>query len=152
MPTGQRGAVAVEFAMVFTFMFGIFWLILSYSIPFFLYQVMSHATAETARSALRIDYKVETDSQIISLATTTLTNQLKVLPAYLSTEITPTVPVSIDNTTVAGQKVITVTLTYAGCNATTLRSSCIITPLNFGPLGNIPNLPAFTISARERLE
>lgn len=150
-PPDQRGAVAIEFAMIFTVLFGVFWLILAYSLPFFIYQVMSHAASESARSALHLDYTTQSDAQITAATLGVLTTQLGVLPTAASTSILASQQISIDNS-VPKQKILTVTVTYGGCNTTTYRSTCLIPPLSIGNLGSIPNLPPFTIAARERLQ
>lgn len=143
----QRGATSIEFAIVFTLLFATFWAIISYAMPFFLYQVMNHATSETARYALRIDPS-QSNAQIITLTQTELTRQLNVLPARFKQANTLTQSVTVQ--TLSGYRTLVVTLTYPGCSASN-RTACVTPALSL--LGaSIPNLPAFSSTSRLRLE
>lgn len=51
----QRGAAAVEFAVVFITFFALFYAIVSYALVFMLLQGFSHAANEGARSAVAVD-------------------------------------------------------------------------------------------------
>ena len=51
----QKGAATLETALVFSLFFALLWGILSYTLPFFMMQVMNHATSEATRAAVRAD-------------------------------------------------------------------------------------------------
>lgn len=51
----QRGAAAIEFALLFIPFFAIFYAAVSYGLTFVLLEGMSHAAQEGARRALRVD-------------------------------------------------------------------------------------------------
>jgi hypothetical protein len=143
----QRGASAIEFSFVFGLLFTTFWAVLSYAFPFFLYQVMNQATAETARYALRID-PTQSNATIITLAQTRLTQELSVLPPRLrrSDTVVPSVTVQ----TIDTFRTLVVTLTYPGCSSSN-KVACIVPPLNL--IGfSLPNLSAFSTTSRLRLE
>lgn len=144
----QTGAAAIEFALIFTLLFGLFWAILAYSIPFFIYQVMSHAASESSRIALHADVNSQSDSFIVNLASTELTRQLGVLPASIRTQVVPANAVQIS--TIAGHKTLVVQLLYPGCNNTDKIATCVVPPLNL-IVASLPNLPAYSVSAQERL-
>ncbi|MEL0027717.1 MAG: TadE family protein [Perlucidibaca sp.] len=143
----QRGATAIEFAIVFPLLFGVFWAIISYALPFFLYQVMNHATAETSRYALRIDPS-QSDAQVITLTQAQLTKELQVLPTRFRQPSTLTQSVTVQ--TIDGFRTLVITLTYPGCRAGN-TAACLTPALNlFG--ASIPNLSAFSSTSRLRLE
>ena len=50
----QRGAAAIEFAVVFVFFFAIFYGIVSYSLPMLMMQSFNNAAAEAARQAVAL--------------------------------------------------------------------------------------------------
>lgn len=53
----QRGAVAIEFALLFLIFFTLFYAIVSYSIIFLLKTSFHHAANEGARSAISVDHQ-----------------------------------------------------------------------------------------------
>lgn len=159
----ERGATAVEFALVFPLLFGVFWAIISYALPFFMYQTMNHAVAEVTRQAVR--YENPDAATIKSLATTELH---KFLPAAFANSLTvadPTItqesmqvlkadgspeldgsgnPISLT------YNVLTLKITYPGCNATTLKSFCVVPAFNlFG--ASIPSLGPYAVETKIHL-
>lgn len=131
----QTGATAIEFAIIFSVLFGIFWATISYAMPFFLNQVMNHAVAEGARFALRADPEqdpVVYEAQLLSLATARINQELNVLPANFRTNLQTTV--AIEQTGL--NRHLVVTLTYPSYN-----SQPIVPVLSLPGLGPIPNLP-----------
>lgn len=51
----QRGAVAIEFAALFTVFFAALYAIIAYSVPLLLTLTFNHLSAEAARAAVRVD-------------------------------------------------------------------------------------------------
>ncbi|REH39038.1 Flp pilus assembly protein TadG [Paraperlucidibaca baekdonensis] len=149
----ERGTTAIEFSFVFALLFGIFWAIVSYAMPFFLYQVMSQAVSESARYALRIDPSLN-DSAIETL----INNYIKAEPlAVLPTRFQAIINnANADPSTISDSlndgisyRTLNVTLTYPGCS-TTAQASCIVPALNlFGV--SIPKLGAFDATATVHL-
>ena len=143
----QRGASAIEFSFVFGLLFTTFWAVLSYAFPFFLYQVMNQATAETSRYALRIDPS-QSDAAIITLAQARLTQELSVLPPRFRRS--DTVVQSVTVQTIDSFRTLVVTLTYPGCSSSN-KVACVVPPINL--IGfSLPNLSAFSTTSRLRLE
>ncbi len=64
----QRGVAMIEFTLVFTLVFGVFWALMSYTIPLILLQAMNRAVGEGARVGAAIpsattDYPAVVTSQ-----------------------------------------------------------------------------------------
>lgn len=127
----QRGAAAIEFALVFSLLFGLFWAMVSYALPLFLLQVMNRATSEAARIAIKADPSVAGYSTTVtSLANTELTRQLSWLPTNFSSPLTRSVTVDASN-------ILTVRLTY-----TSYKTHPIIPVITLPWIGQIPNIPS----------
>lgn len=143
----QKGATAIEFSFVFALLFSTFWAVISYALPFFLYQVMNHATAETARYALRVD-PTQSNGAIVTLVQTRLNQELNVLPTRFKRADTLIQTVNIQ--TIDSFRTLVVTLHYPGCS-TNNQAACITPALNM--LGfSITNLSSFSSTSRLRLE
>ena len=62
----QRGAAAVEFAIVFVVFFSLFYAIVSYALAFMLMQGFSYAANEGARAAIAVDrFAYDSDSDYL---------------------------------------------------------------------------------------
>lgn len=149
-PATQRGATAIEFAMVFGLMFGLFWAIISYSLPFYMLHVMNRATAEAARVAVQADpYQQSTSAyqaQVISLATATLTTQLNALPASFRTPLQPYAS-GISIVTDTGINYLVVRSVYANYS-----THPVVPALKLPFIGTVPNLPISLVAeARMRI-
>lgn len=143
----EKGATAIEFSFVFALLFSTFWAVISYALPFFLYQVMNHATAETARYALRVD-PTQSNSAIVALVQARLNQELNVLPTRFKQADTLIQTVNVQ--TIDSFRTLVVTLRYPGCS-TSNQASCITPALNL--IGfSIPNLSSFSSTSRLRLE
>ena len=55
LPQKQKGAAAIEFALVFVIFFAVLYGVLSYSLPLLLMQSFNHATAEAVRRSVAVD-------------------------------------------------------------------------------------------------
>lgn len=140
----QRGATAIEFAIVFSLLFGIFWATISYALPFFLNQVMNHAVAEGARFAVRADPDEPSYETVLQqLANERILDELSVLPPKFRTHLVTSVEIQ----DVGFQRYLIVTLTYPSYG-----SQPIVPVLNLPGLGPVPNLPGdLRASSRLRL-
>lgn len=151
----QSGSVAIEFSIVFALLFAVFWAVISYALPFFLYQTMNHAVAEATRELVKYESPTPTN------ATDELKAQLnKYLPSAFFDRLEFPVPTisSIDLTgndedgdpVTYSYKTLSIKVVYPGCNSNSLRASCITPALNL--LGaSIPNLGPYTAATEIRL-
>ena len=55
LPRKQKGAAAIEFALVFGIFFAVFYGLISYSLPLLLMQSFNQATAEAVRQSMSVD-------------------------------------------------------------------------------------------------
>ena len=144
----QSGVAAIEFSIVFALLFGMFWAIISYSLPFFLLQVMNYATAEASRYAIRAD-PADLEANMIALATEKLNSSLDVLPSAFRAKLeSPNINVVNDTVTIPGKTIreLVVRLTYSNYN-----SHPIIPTLTLPGLGKIPNISGDLV-AESRLQ
>ena len=61
LPTKQKGAAAIEFALVFVIFFAVLYGVVSYSLPLLLVQSFNNATAEAARRGMAVDPETKAD-------------------------------------------------------------------------------------------
>ena len=130
----QKGAVAIEFALVFVIFFAVFYGLVSYSLPFVLMQTFNQVTAEAIRRAVAVDPAVPNyASVLVSTANAALTQQLSVLPSSLN------VVVGTDTTTVydPAQGTLTVSVNYP-----VSKLNRVIPFLVLPGVGAAPSLPA----------
>lgn len=130
----QKGAVAIEFALVFVIFFAVFYGLVSYSLPFVLMQTFNQVTAEAIRRAVAVDPAVPNYSTVlVSTANAALTQQLSVLPASLN------VVVGTDTSTVydPAQGTLTVSVNYP-----VSKLNQVIPFLVLPGVGAVPSLPA----------
>ena len=88
----QKGAAALEFAMVFMIFFAIFYGLVSYSLPLLLMQSFTQAAAEGVRRSVALDpatpgYVTALPLQAVSAAQAQLAwipSQFKFLPGYVT--------------------------------------------------------------------
>jgi Flp pilus assembly protein TadG len=73
----QKGAVAIEFALVFIVFFAVFYGLVSYSLPLVMMQSFNQATSEAVRRSVAVDPNTANYSTVvINTANATLTQQL----------------------------------------------------------------------------
>lgn len=134
----ERGAATIEMAMVFTLFFGIMWATVSYTLPFFVYQVMNHAASEAARAAVRADPELGDSAytaKLETLAAARLASEYNWMPAKFQQALTTTVNV-IAMPGNPSARMLVVRLTYPNYN-----SNPIVPALTLPVLGTIPNIP-----------
>jgi len=143
----QRGAAAVETSLVFSLFFSLLWGGLSYSLPFFMLQVMNNATSEAVRAAVAADPnqgQVAYTAKLTALATSKLATGYSWLPASMQTGLVSSITVG----SIAGQSMLIVKLTYPNYGA-----NPIIPVLNLPGIGPVPNISGnLKAESRFRLE
>ncbi|MFJ7885532.1 TadE family protein [Pseudomonas sp. NPDC096917] len=141
LPKKQKGAAAIEFALVFVIFFAVLYGVLSYSFPLLLMQSFNQATAEAVRRSMAVDPSLAADdykNQVETLAKSVLDTQLGSLPTALTTNVSKT---AVYN---AGVLTVTVTLPVATLNA-------ILPVLKLPGNITVPSLPP-TLSSTSSLQ
>jgi Flp pilus assembly protein TadG len=136
----QRGAAAIEFALLFVLFFSVFYALVSYAIAMMLKESFQHAAEEGARSAIAVDSLAYASSSAYHAAVeprvrTTVGNSLTWLPQAVKTQV---LGVSNGNVQLAwsGDR-LTVTVVYTG-----YTSNPMMPILTFPVIGAVPQLPA----------
>ncbi|KDD67060.1 TadE/TadG family type IV pilus assembly protein [Pseudomonas mandelii] len=132
LPRKQKGAVAIEFALVFLIFFAVFYGIVTYSLPLLLMQSFTQSTAEAVRRSVALDPSTPGyDTAVKTVATTELSRQLAWIPAALNFNVAT----DASATYVGG--VLKVSISYP-----TSKLQQVIPFLNLPGIGQVPNLPA----------
>ncbi|KAB0496145.1 TadE/TadG family type IV pilus assembly protein [Pseudomonas moorei] len=141
LPRKQKGAAAIEFALVFVIFFAVFYAIVTYSLPLLLMQSFNQSTAEAVRRSVALDPNTPGYSAaLISVATQELTRQLAWIPAGLNFNV------ATDAAATYTGGVLKVTINYP-----TNKLNAVIPFLNLPGIGQVPNLPA-TLTASASLQ
>ncbi|KNH26145.1 pilus assembly protein TadE [Pseudomonas syringae] len=141
LPRKQKGAVAIEFALVFIIFFAVFYGLVSYSLPLLLMQSFNQSTAEAVRRSVALDPSTANyDTAVRNIAITELTRQLAWIPAALNFNVAT----DASATYIGG--VLTVTINYP-----TSKLNQVLPFLVLPGIGSVPNLPA-TLTARSSLQ
>ncbi|MHC8289154.1 TadE/TadG family type IV pilus assembly protein [Pseudomonas sp. XS1P51] len=141
LPRKQKGAVAIEFALVFVIFFAVFYGIVSYSLPLVLVQSFNQSTAEAVRRSVALDPTTPGyETAVRTVATTELSRQLAWIPAALNFNVAT----DASATYVGG--VLKVSINYP-----TQKLRQVIPFLNLPGIGEVPNLPA-TLTASSSLQ
>ena len=132
LPRKQKGAAAIEFALVFVIFFGVFYAIVTYSLPLLLMQSFNQSTAEAVRRSVALDPATPGyDSALKTLVKEELKRQLSWIPAGLNFDP------DTDVTTTFAAGLLKVSINYP-----TSKLSAVIPFLNLPGIGPVPNLPA----------
>lgn len=142
-PDKQRGAAAIEAALMFVLFFSLFYAIVSYSLPLLMVQAFNHAAASGARSALAIEpNEFDSTSQFIEQG---IKPRVREVIAETLDWLPPTAKsavlgnqnnnISIEFNETTG--VLAVSVIYAG-----YRDSPLIPTLKLPGMGDVPRLPA----------
>ncbi|MFJ3377250.1 TadE/TadG family type IV pilus assembly protein [Pseudomonas sp. NPDC086112] len=141
LPRKQKGAVAIEFALVFIIFFAVFYGLVSYSLPLLLMQSFNQSTAEAVRRSVALDPSTANyDTAVRNIATNELTRQLAWIPAALNFNV------ATDASATYTGGVLTVTINYP-----TSKLNQVLPFLVLPGIGSVPNLPA-TLTARSSLQ
>lgn len=133
LPRKQKGAAAIEFALVFGIFFAVFYGLISYSLPLLMLQSFNQAAAEGVRQAMSVDpvaAGTAYPTQVTTLAKTTAKNQLKWIPASFQFSDDLITANYTGNT-------LTVTIKYP-----TSRLYSVFPALVLPVIGTVPSLPA----------
>ncbi|WP_160108964.1 TadE/TadG family type IV pilus assembly protein [Pseudomonas izuensis] len=141
LPHKQKGAAAIEFALVFIVFFAVFYGIVSYSLPLLLMQSFNQSTAEAVRRSVALDPNMPGyEAALKNRATAELTRQLAWIPAALNFNV------ATDATTTYVGGELKVAIHYP-----TNKISAVIPFLNLPGVGQVPHLPA-TLTASSSLQ
>jgi Flp pilus assembly protein TadG len=86
LPRKEKGAAAIEFALVFVAFFAVFYGVVSYSLPLLLMQLFNHSTAEAVRRSVALDPTVSPATytqDVQNRALSVLSEQLAWVPSAL---------------------------------------------------------------------
>jgi Flp pilus assembly protein TadG len=145
----QRGAAGIEFALLFTIFFAVFYATLSYAIVMLLYQGLTNAAAEGARAAIKVNSTSFTaanyQAAVSTVAKTAVENAIDWMPqvakdAIKATGISSsyaTTNVTVGSTTVAALSV-TVTVKYPNFKNNAILP-LIAFPFNLGTIPSVPD-------------
>ncbi len=137
----QRGAAAIEFALLFLLFFVIFYAIVSYSLAMLLMQGLTQAAEEGVRSAIAVDrlaFATEAayDSHVENLVRTRVQSELTWLPEKAKQKVLSAENIVVEPTTVGTQKLMVVTVRYPG-----YATDGLIPTLKLPLIGDVPRLP-----------
>ncbi len=145
----QRGAAGIEFALLFTVFFAVFYATLSYAIVMLLYQGLTHAAAEGARAAIQVNSTsfsaADYQTAVRAVSKSAVENAIDWMPQLakdaikangISTSFSTSVVV-VGSTTVA-KPTITVTVTYPNFKNNAILP-LIAFPFNLGTIPSVPD-------------
>lgn len=136
-PSRQRGTAAIEFGLLFSLFFAVFYALVSYALPMLMMQAFNHAAMAGARAAVKVDLN-EPDylGTVDATVRNTVGARLAWLPAQAQAAVlgagNGNVGVDFDE----GTGVVTVTVSYEGYAANPLMPI-----LNLPGIGPVPRLP-----------
>lgn len=132
LPRKQKGAAAIEFALVFVIFFAVFYGIVSYSLPMLLMQAFTQSTSEAVRRSVALDPATANYATAIqNVARAELTRRLAWLPSALNFNA------ATDATITYVGGLLTVTINYP-----TNKLNQALPFLVLPGIGAVPNLPA----------
>ncbi|WP_347903817.1 TadE/TadG family type IV pilus assembly protein [Pseudomonas purpurea] len=137
----QKGAAAIEFALVFVIFFAVFYGLVSYSLPLLMMQSFNESTAEAVRRSVAVDptttgYK----NTIETLSITVLKQQLSWIPTALQFNA------DTDATALYANGVLSVTINYPSS-----KLYQVLPRLVLPGIGAVPNLPTL-LTAKSSLQ
>lgn len=135
----QKGVATIEFALVFSLLFFVFWGIVSYTFPLIVLQSMNRAVAEGARVAAEESPLQSNFIEIASnAAANEMTQQLAWLPAGWRTPITQSVSfnASPECSLARPNCLLVVEVRYPN-----YRSNPIVPTISLPGLGPVPRVP-----------
>ncbi|WAH58179.1 pilus assembly protein [Pseudomonas silvicola] len=135
LPHKQKGAAAIEFALVFMIFFAAFYAVVAYSLPLLMMQSFNEASAEAIRQTVAIDpttagtgYTAQVKSTAVTAVTTVVNKWLPTALNFSSSNV---------SVTYAGAgNLLTVTISYPSSNLNTIMPF-----LTLPGIGQVPNLP-----------
>ncbi|KQN45088.1 pilus assembly protein TadE [Pseudomonas sp. Leaf48] len=140
-PRKQKGAVAIEFALVFIIFFAVFYGIVSYSLPLLLMQSFNQSTAEAVRRSVALD---PTTANYEAALKTRAKTELGLQLAWIPTALNFNVATDASVTYVGG--LLQVSIHYPSN-----KIGAVIPFLSLPGIGRVPNLPT-TLTASSSLQ
>lgn len=142
LPARQKGAAAIEFAMVFMIFFAVFYGVVSYSLPLLMMQSFNQASAEAVRRCVALDPASATyGADIEAKAREVLQQQLAWLPDTLGFALDSDAAVTLSPT-----NLLTVRIDYPKA-----KLGLAIPFLILPGIGEVPRLPD-NLSAQASLQ
>lgn len=127
----QKGAAAIEFALVFVLAFTVFYAMVSYAFPLLMLQTFNSASAQAVRAAVKADpLEDDYEATVESLAKAEADQQLSYLPALIRSRINVTAGVE------DGTRVV-VSIEYPNYN-----TNPVIPVITLPLVGQVPKVPA----------
>ena len=144
-PTRQRGAAAIEFALVFVIFFAIFYALVTYSLPLLMMQSFNNAAAEAVRQSVAISPGSAANpaayaTLVTTQASSALSTQLSWIPSTFGFNVTSDAAVTFDG------KLLKVRIDYPRSKLTQ-----VLPVLTLPVIGDVPNLPTY-LSAEASLQ
>ncbi|WP_341326133.1 TadE/TadG family type IV pilus assembly protein [Methylotuvimicrobium sp. KM2] len=135
---GQRGAAAIEAALLFVIFFTLFYAIVSYSIPMMMMQVFNHAASAGARAGVAVDRSFFADEENVEAAyiAGVEARVRDVVETFLDETLLPSARANADVAVNWSDDILTVTVRYAG-----YRANPLVPILRFPVIGDVPRLP-----------
>ncbi|MFK3972415.1 TadE family protein [Pseudomonas sp. NPDC087358] len=130
-PLKQKGAAAIEFALVFVIFFAVFYGLVTYSLPLLMMQSFNNAAAEAVRQSVAINPGVSGyPAQVLNQANAALSKQLAWIPSAFAFNVVSDTAVTFDG------KLLTVSIKYPKTKLTN-----VMPVLTLPGIGDVPNLP-----------
>ncbi|WP_460417054.1 TadE/TadG family type IV pilus assembly protein [Pseudomonas sp. microsymbiont 2] len=132
-PAGQqKGAVAIEFVVVFMVFFSVFYGLVSYALPMLMLQSFNQASSEAVRRCVAVDPASKTyELDVEGLARQVIGQQLSWMPDALGFNV-----ITDTKVTVGSDKVLTVLIDYPRSRLTSVLPTLVL-PV----IGDVPKLP-----------
>jgi hypothetical protein len=132
-PHTQKGAAAIEFALVFVVFFAVFYGLVSYSLPLLLMQSFNNATAEAVRQSVAISPGTASYQTVVpAQARLALSYQLAWIPPAFAFDVASDADVVFDG------KLLRVRIRYPKSKLTQ-----VLPVLTLPGIGDVPNLPTY---------
>jgi Flp pilus assembly protein TadG len=132
-PHTQKGAAAIEFALVLVIFFAVFYGLVSYSLPLLLMQSFNNATAEAVRQSVAISPSTASYQTVVpAQARLALSNQLAWIPPAFAFNVASDADVVFDG------KLLRVRIRYPKSKLTQ-----VLPVLTLPGIGDVPNLPTY---------
>lgn len=141
LPHKQKGAAAIEFALVFILFFAVFYGVVAYTLPLLMVQSFNEAAAEGVRQAVAVD-PTTTGTGYAALVRSTATGKALAALTWLPTALNFSQSYITADYAGAGST-LTVYIKYPSSNI-----NSVLPFLTLPGIGQVPNLPAtITVSS-----
>ncbi|PWB29772.1 pilus assembly protein TadE [Pseudomonas sp. SDI] len=129
----QKGAAAIEFALVFVMFFAVFYGLLGFSLPLLMVQSFNQASSEAVRRCVALDPSSGTyAADVQATAKAVLEQQLSWMSGPLKFQVAADANINL-----TAANLLTVTINYDKAKLT-----AVIPVLNLPLIGEVPRIPA----------